>query len=251
MALLARTSWEDRSGGESSRLGGAPVPVASLRALIWSRTSGAPLKGAWLDGLHRVCRVTSAAAVKVALRDTRHDVFVAYHAGAMPAGDFAEAASLVGALPVGLPVITILELEPARLVGVVAAILDAGFDDVLASGVSAVELAARVRAIGRRCRTGPPPQPRPRVALRRAEANILAYLEANADRVVSQRELIERVLGGTHTTDGSLVRVHVASLRKRLGDARGLVRTARGRGYLVDAEQLHQWRTGELSPRWF
>jgi DNA-binding response OmpR family regulator len=89
-----------------------------------------------------------------------------------------------------------------------------------------------------------------RATLRRAEANILAYLAAHADRVVPQREIVERVLGGAHTSDTSLVRVHIASLRKKLGDARGVVRTARGRGYFLDSERLRRWRSQSTRDPW-
>jgi DNA-binding response OmpR family regulator len=147
----------------------------------------------------------------------------------------------------GLPLVAVLGARPANRV---AEILDAGFDDVLGADVSALELLARVRAIRRRFRDGAAGGGCPPVALRRAEANILDYLASHADRVVSQREIIDRVLGGPHTSDASLVRVHIASLRKKLGDARHLVRTARGRGYVVDAEQLRRWRVGPAAQRW-
>ena len=74
------------------------------------------------------------------------------------------------------------------------------------------------------------------VALTRMEFELLAYLMRNADRVVSQKELVEEVIGGIYSADSSVVRVHVAHLRQKLGVAAGVISTSRGRGFLFDPE---------------
>ncbi|HEY2903746.1 MAG TPA: response regulator transcription factor [Polyangia bacterium] len=130
----------------------------------------------------------------------------------------------------------------------VAAVLDAGADDVVPAAVPDAELLARVRAV---CRRSPNAgagrqrfgsiivDPGSRgasvnghlVPLRRAEFRLLSYLLANADRIVGARELIEDVLGGKHTGDNALIRVHLSQLRRKLGAAGTAIETVRGQGY--------------------
>jgi DNA-binding response OmpR family regulator len=130
----------------------------------------------------------------------------------------------------------------------VAAVLDAGADDVVASSTADAELLARVRAVCRRAQAMNPTQRRwgaivvdlptrvvsirgVPVTLRRAEFRLLSYLLSNADRVVGARELIEDVLGGTHSDGTALVRVHLSQLRRKLGAAGAAIETVRGQGY--------------------
>jgi two-component system phosphate regulon response regulator PhoB len=135
----------------------------------------------------------------------------------------------------------------------VAAVLDAGADDVVPSAVPDAELLARVRAVCRRTRTVVLGQRRHgaiiidstnraaaingiAVPLRRAEFRLLSYLVANANRVVGARELIEDVLGGQHTGDTALIRVHLSQLRRKLGAAGAAIETVRGQGYRLAPE---------------
>ena len=70
--------------------------------------------------------------------------------------------------------------------------------------------------------------------MRRSELKLYAYLRLHAQRVISQSELIEKVFGGAHAYDTSLVRVHVAGLRRKLGLERNNIRTVPGLGYYFD-----------------
>jgi len=79
------------------------------------------------------------------------------------------------------------------------------------------------------------PWPAP-LCLRRAEFTLLRYFLAHPNRVLSQRELIDNVFGGTHSGDSALVRVHVCHLRRALGRAGSAIVTLRGRGYLLDTK---------------
>ncbi len=67
--------------------------------------------------------------------------------------------------------------------------------------------------------------------LTRVESRLYRYFLKHPGRIVSQRELIESVFGGAHLDDTSLVRVHVAHLRRKLGKAAAPLRTIRGIGY--------------------
>ena len=148
-----------------------------------------------------------------------------------------------------VPLVTCCDtLDPAG----VAAILDAGADDVVLSTVPDTELLARVRAVCRRRQVSGASQQRlgaividtacrsasingQPVTLRRAEFRLLSYLLANPDRVLGARELIEDVLGGHHTGNNALIRVHLSQLRRKLGPAGTAIETVRGQGYRLAA----------------
>jgi DNA-binding response OmpR family regulator len=66
--------------------------------------------------------------------------------------------------------------------------------------------------------------------LTRLEFDILAYLMEHADRVVSHEELVREVIGGVYHRESSLIRVHVAHLRRKLGPSATALETVRGRG---------------------
>ncbi len=69
-----------------------------------------------------------------------------------------------------------------------------------------------------------------RLALTRIEFDILAYL-VGASRAVPAEEILKRVIGGAHSVESSLVRVHIANLRRKLGPRRHHLETIRGRGF--------------------
>jgi DNA-binding winged helix-turn-helix (wHTH) protein/tetratricopeptide (TPR) repeat protein len=69
--------------------------------------------------------------------------------------------------------------------------------------------------------------------LRPRTADVLAHLVAHAGMVVPKQALIDAVWGGTAVTDDSLVQCLV-EIRRALGPGQDLVRTVRGRGYLLD-----------------
>jgi DNA-binding winged helix-turn-helix (wHTH) protein len=71
------------------------------------------------------------------------------------------------------------------------------------------------------------------VPLRPKECDVLAYLLAHRDRVVSKDELLEQVWPGQFVGDATL-HVRILAVRKAIGDdgtTARLLRTIRGRGY--------------------
>jgi len=145
--------------------------------------------------------------------------------------------------------------EIDRVVG-----LSVGADDYLTKPFSPRELVARVKALLRRPRTLPTAvdaAPAPgseaepaglavdvprrtvavdgrRVALTTTEFEILAVLARDPGVVVSRQALLDAVWGVDFVGDDHLVDVHVANLRRKLGDdaeAPRFVETVRGAGY--------------------
>ncbi|WP_337189775.1 response regulator transcription factor [Ornithinimicrobium cavernae] len=142
--------------------------------------------------------------------------------------------------------------EPDTLAG-----LRAGADDYVTKPFSPRELVARVEVMLRRPRqvTKEPLAHEPprvfgpmridvaarevrmggdRVVLTRTEFDVLESLTARAGQVMSRREIIDDVWGAAWVGDEQLVDVHVAHLRRKLGDPAGdpqFIHTVRGVGY--------------------
>jgi two-component system response regulator RegX3 len=130
--------------------------------------------------------------------------------------------------------------ETDRIVG-----LELGADDYVVKPFSVRELAARVRAVGRRRRvettieSGRVVVDRGRhvalvdgtaVELTAKEFDLLAVLAEEPGRAVTRQELFSRVWDPVWIGTGKTLDVHVASLRKKLGDP-DLIETVRGVGY--------------------
>jgi DNA-binding response OmpR family regulator len=145
-----------------------------------------------------------------------------------------------------IPIImlTAREDEADRVAG-----LEAGADDYVAKPFSPRELTARVKAVLRRTRPGGPaadtlslgPVTLSRtgrevhigdrqVELTQREFDLLDYLVQRPGMVVSRDELLEAVWGFLAPGQTRTVEVHVAQLRKKLGQPE-LIRTVRGVGY--------------------
>lgn len=130
--------------------------------------------------------------------------------------------------------------------------LTVGADDYLVKPFSPREVVARVKALLRRPRasgvTAPAPPPGlaidvarhvvrvdgSAVELTALEFSLLATLARDPGVVVSRQELLDRVWGPEFVGDDHLVDVHVANLRRKLGDEPTrprFVETVRGVGY--------------------
>ena len=135
--------------------------------------------------------------------------------------------------------------EADRIVG-----LDIGADDYITKPFSLRELAARVRAVLRRGRVDAGAQHVYRgdhlvadfdavhvavdgeaVRLTRREFELLKYLVADRNRVVSRDRLLERVWGYETVVETRSVDVHVGRLRTKLRTAGGQIETVVGLGY--------------------
>jgi DNA-binding response OmpR family regulator len=147
-----------------------------------------------------------------------------------------------GSLPVLF--LTARDDEVDRILG-----LELGADDYIVKPFSPRELVARVRAILRRTRDVAPPQEivstgdlevdlRRRevrragevVALTTREFDLLAFLAGNLGLALSRQQLLDGVWGADWYGDERTVDVHVAQLRKKLGDSLPLA-TVWGVGY--------------------
>lgn len=130
--------------------------------------------------------------------------------------------------------------------------LDLGANDYLAKPFDFEELEARIRSLLRRRFIQEDPCPQcgelelnlsTRTAQVRGEAlpltkkefSLLEYLMLHQDRVVSQEELMEHVWDAQVDSFSGVIRVHMASLRKKLKQGLGYdpIITRIGQGYLL------------------
>lgn len=131
--------------------------------------------------------------------------------------------------------------------------LDAGADDYVTKPFELPELAARVRAFGRR-RAG---QAQPfieagplqfdtvgrevrvhgeRLSLSVRELSVLEMLMARVGRVVTKRQIVNSLSAWDADFSENAVEVYVYRLRKRLEGTGTGIQTVRGFGYLLDVE---------------
>jgi len=133
--------------------------------------------------------------------------------------------------------------------------LDLGADDYVTKPFQLLELRARVQAVIRRFhgRTNPTitvgnmilnPSARTveiqgrLVPLAAKEFDILEYLSVRHPAVVSSEEIAEHIYDETFDPFSSVLRVHIARLRKKLieGSGKDLLQNTRGKGYSLCVE---------------
>ena len=138
----------------------------------------------------------------------------------------------------------------------VARALEVGADDYIVKPFSPTELVARIQTVLRRRsdrQSGEPPQPyvagdltvnyperraylegHP-VQLTNIEYRMLLELSANAGRVMTHAELLQRVWGPAHSGRSGAVRSVIKNLRRKLGD------TASDPTYIVNEPRVGYW----------
>ena len=142
---------------------------------------------------------------------------------------------------VAIIVITAHGEEPDRVMA-----LDAGADDYLVKPFGLAELQARIRAVLRRVKPGGETvkhgplviDMRTRrvsvdgqeIQLTPKEFDILECLAADPGRVVTRQEILESVWDAHWYGPTKVLDVHVAALRRKLGEP-GLIETVYGRGF--------------------
>ena len=152
---------------------------------------------------------------------------------------------------VGLPILIITARDALedRVSG-----LDAGADDYLVKPFEMPELEARVRALLRRRRADRDEEIRvgplvlvagqPRVVLGEtsfdlpaSEMALLETLAIRAGRVVSKQAIADRLSRGGNPPSDTAIEICVHRLRRRLGPFGLKVRTLRGFGYMLEADE--------------
>lgn len=130
--------------------------------------------------------------------------------------------------------------------------LDSGADDFVVKPFDLTEVCARLRALARRHEGRSTPNVvhkglvldpashivtfnNERVDLSQKEFEILSFLMGNIGRVVSRARLEESLYSWDSDIESNTVEVHIHYLRKKLDPA--LIRTVRGVGYIIDAEE--------------
>jgi two-component system OmpR family response regulator/two-component system response regulator QseB len=143
-------------------------------------------------------------------------------------------------------VLTAKDTIPDRILG-----LDSGADDFVIKPFDLNEVCARLRALARRNEGRSTPTIEhngiildpashdvtfqgEKVELSQKEFEILSFLMSNIGRVISRARLEESLYSWSSDVESNTVEVHIHHLRKKL-DA-SVIRTVRGVGYIIDAD---------------
>jgi len=205
---------------------------ANIGALVRTYLERAGFRALWVRSGEEALRELGRHPVKLIVLDI-----------GLPGIDgFEVCRRVAGRVPVIM--LTAKDELPDRVAG-----LELGADDYIVKPFSPRELAARVKAVLRRARADVPAEevvelgpmtlargPREvrvageEVELTQREFDLLEYLVRHAGQVVTRDQLLESVWGFAFPGETRTVEVHVAQLRKKLGDP-SLVRTVRGVGY--------------------
>ncbi|MDR0375021.1 MAG: response regulator transcription factor [Treponema sp.] len=139
--------------------------------------------------------------------------------------------------------------------------LDLGADDYITKPFSVVEVVARIRAVLRRSnpRTDAPADlvvggagggvsvvlsPNKRavhvngteITLTYKEFELLRHLMRKKNVVLTRETILSRVWGSDYFGDSRTIDMHIKSLRQKLGEAGGVIKTVRNVGYKIEDE---------------
>ena len=133
--------------------------------------------------------------------------------------------------------------------------LDLGADDYITKPFSVMEVVARVRAVLRRSdpKTNAPadiviggvalfPDKRAvsvngtKITVTYKEFEVLHYLMRKKDVVLTREAILNRIWGSDYFGDSRTVDMHIKSLRQKLGEAGGVIKTVRNVGYKIEGE---------------
>ncbi len=135
--------------------------------------------------------------------------------------------------------------------------LDDGADDYIKKPFSVMELISRVRALLRRSREEVPEQMQVGnisldnerhtvfaedrgITLTLKEYDLLRYLMLNEEIVLTRDSIMRNVWGADFGGESRTVDMHIKTLRQKLGEAGGQIRTIRGVGYTISRECVEE-----------